>query len=393
MRSIRVVDSMAEVGKQEWDRLAGDNVVVTHGWLTTLERTYRVGLEPQYVLMREGERLVGAAVSYVSQPTEDVQTLDDVLYGRLKTPASRLGGSFLPALSCSPIRGLGSPLLLDGDLADQARGDVMAELLDALERMTEPQRLALCFLNVPEDEVDLRRMLRDRGYNAALALPTFYIDVKWPSFDAYVADIKRVSKNMARNVTKEINRNRKAGVRIERLDDVTAHRDRLYELADEHWFRYNQRRFPYTRDFFETAREQLGEGAVVYAAFKESMLIGFMLLLRKDKRAYALELGIDPKLGDKNATYFNLDYYAPLSDAMDNGTRRIHLGGGLRDAKLRRGGKKMEMYLYYRSASRIRNLALRPFFGLYSLWVRRKWRSRPVDPTSRIWVDRSDREP
>lgn len=391
MRSTEVVDSITKIGVQEWDRLIGDNVVMSHGWLRTLEETYLVDLKPRYPLLREEGKLVGATLGYLSRPTDAVQTLNDVMFGRLSGFASRLGCSFLPVLSCSPIRGQGSQLFVDRDLDPPGRKKVMAELLDALEEMARSESLPLCFLSVPEEEVELRELLKSRGYNGALALPTFYLDVRWRSFDEYLADVKRVSKNMARNVIKEINRNQRAGIRIEQLDDVKPHRARLYELADRHWFRYNRKHLPYTPAFFEKVREYLGGGAVLYAAFKESVLIGFMLLLRKDKRAYALELGIDPELGDKNATYFNLDYYAPLAEAIENGTKRIHVGGGLRDAKLRRGCKKQNLYLYYRSDSKTKNLALRPFFAFYSMWVRRKWRSRPKDRTSRIWVDRSDR--
>jgi predicted N-acyltransferase len=392
VRSTEVVDSITKVGVQEWDRLIGDNVVVSHGWLRTLEETYIVDPSPRYVLLREEGTLVGATLGYLFRPTDNVQTLDDIMFGRLKSAVSKLSCSFLPALVCSPIRGHGSQLLVDESLDVQKRTALTEELLDALEGMARSESLPLSFLNIPQEHLELRKMLRHRGYNEALALPTFYMEVQWRTFEEYVAAVKRVSKNMARNVTKEINRNRRAGVRIEKMDDVKTHRARLHELADEHWFRYNQRRFPYNPAFFETVREYLGHGAVVYAAFMDSVLIGFMLLLRRDKRAYALELGVDPELGNKNATYFNLDYYAPLSDAIEDGTRWIHVGGGLRDAKIRRGCKRLDLYLYYRSDSKIKNLALRPFFAFYSMWVRRKWRSRPKDPTSRIWVDRADRE-
>jgi predicted N-acyltransferase len=391
MRSTQVVDSITKVKKKEWDRLAGDNVVVSHGWLRTLEETYVVDLKPRYFLSHEGERLVGATVGYFSRPTEEVQTLDDIMFGRLRKAVSRLGCSFLPALLCSPIRGQGNQLLVDRSLDRRECNLIMAELLDALEAIARSESLPLCFLSVPGEEVELRKLLKRRGYGEALAFPSFYLDVKWRSFDAYIADIRRVSKNMARNVTREINLNRRAGVRIERLDDIRAHSGRLYELADAHWFEYNRRRFPYTPAFFETVCEHLGDGATIYAAFKESVLIGFLLLLRKDERAYALEVGIDRDLGERNGTYFNLNYYTPLSDAIENGTKGIHFGCGARDVKLRRGCKKTDLYLYFRSGKGVKNLALQPFFAFYSMWVRRKWRSRLKDPTSRIWVDRSDR--
>ena len=50
---------------------------------------------------------MAASVAYVVEPTRDVETIDDMIFGRLVAAARRLRWSFLPAFVCGPAFGYG----------------------------------------------------------------------------------------------------------------------------------------------------------------------------------------------------------------------------------------------------------------------------------------------
>ena len=115
--SITLHRSIREVPRGEWDALADDDVLASHGWLATIERARCGGAAPLYVAARSAGRLVGAAACVRMHATDAIETIDHVLLGRLRPLAARLGISFLPALVAAPLRGFGCLPLLSRELA------------------------------------------------------------------------------------------------------------------------------------------------------------------------------------------------------------------------------------------------------------------------------------
>jgi predicted N-acyltransferase len=130
--------------------------------------------------------------------------------------------------------------------------------------------------------------------------------------------------------------------------------------------------FPYKPSLFGRLQENLGKNGIVYAAFKNSRLIGFSLVLEGNGIGYGLELGVEDDLPKREATYFNLCYNKPIKDGIGGKTKTLYFGQGLPELKVRRGCKLRDVYVFYRSPSRIRNAILGPWFELHSWWVKRK---------------------
>ncbi|HSI03239.1 MAG TPA: peptidogalycan biosysnthesis protein, partial [Myxococcota bacterium] len=69
--TVTVHESLADIPASEWDSLLGyDSPFVTHAFLRLLETSGCVGSEatgwvPQYIVAREGPRLVGAMPAYL----------------------------------------------------------------------------------------------------------------------------------------------------------------------------------------------------------------------------------------------------------------------------------------------------------------------------------------
>ncbi len=371
MLTVEILDSITGVDRSEWDQLIDEDVLASHGWLKTVEESFVPNVRPRYLLIRDAGRLIASTACHSAEPTDSVLTPDDLLFGRFKTQAVRFGLSLLPALVCGFPSGVGRHLLVSKSASAAARTLAIGKLLDTLEDIASRETASLFFWNVFDDEVEVLNRLKQRGFNKTRFFPACYLDIAWGSFDEYIGHLKNFSK-MPQNVRREINVNRRAGVSIERIQDVKPHQAALYDLANKHWFRHNQMPFPYRPDFFTRARENLGSDAVVYGAFKASALIGFMLLLKGAHTGHALEVGIDHDASMKEATYFNLVYYAPIRDTIGTRIKRLYFGRGLPEIKIRRGCKRRDTHLLYRANSRIRNRLLRPLFFIHSRWLQRK---------------------
>jgi predicted N-acyltransferase len=371
MLSVEILDSVTGVNPSEWDELVEEDVLARHGWLRTVEESFIPYARPRYVLIRDGGRLIAATSCHSSEATDPVFTPDDLFFGRFKDRARNMGLSLLPALVCGFPSGVGRDLLVSSSVSASLRTLVVGKLLDALEDIASEQGLSLFFRSVFGSEVEVLNQLELRGFNKTTFFPPCYLDIEWASFEEYIGHLKAFSK-MPQNVRREIRLNRNAGINIEPIQDVRPHQTTLFDLADRHWFRYNQMPFPYRPDFFAKAQDNLGSDAVFYGAFRASDLIGFMLLLKGPHTAHALEIGIDHDASRKEATYFNLGYYAPIRDTIGTRIKRLYFGSGLPEIKIRRGCKRRATHLLYRANGRIRNKMLRPLFFLHSQQLQHK---------------------
>src|SRR5262245_9586252 len=109
--------TLSDIDPCDWDRLAGDNAFAAYGWLLTVARCSRGRVEPLYVLYREHDTVVATAVCYVVTDAEGVESLDDMIYGRMAAVARRLRLSALPALVCGAPLGYGWHVGLEAGLA------------------------------------------------------------------------------------------------------------------------------------------------------------------------------------------------------------------------------------------------------------------------------------
>jgi len=374
--TIRIVESITEIDKNDWDRMIDDNVVASHGWLRTVEETHIVDLRPRYVLLCEARKPIAATVCYRSEPKDRVVDLDDLLFGRLKGFASSIGLSFLPALYCGPLHCYGKHFLIDPTLSGSMRYQAAAQLFDAIEQLATSESLSLFFVNLFDDEGEVLTLSSDRGYHKTSVFPACYLDVKWKSFEEYIDDVRGFSRNMSKNVKKEIRKSERAGIRIERIENIAPHESRLHELANAHWTEYNAVPFPYRAAFFSKILVNLENQAVFYGAFKGAELVGFSLKLERGGTAYGQEVGIDRSLPRTGAVYFSLCYYKLIMDAVAGETARFFFGRGLPEAKVRRGCKTRDTYMCYRADSKLKNAALQPLLAFYSFWSQRKTAAR-----------------
>jgi predicted N-acyltransferase len=368
MFSARTVGSIAEVKSSDWDDLISDCVLMSHGWLKTVEETLLDRFDRVYVLVEESGRLVGAAVCEYCGSNR----FDEILFGRLKGRASRLGISFGPVLDCNPFRSYGKAFLVEKGADPARKTAIIGELYSRIERDAENSGCSIGFSKLMDNEPELIRLLNERGFSRSVSPPLNYIDIEWSTFSDYKRHIASISRNMESNIRKEMNKNKREGVVIQTLDEVADSEGRLFELATLNQLKHNHMPFAFKRDFFSRLKNNLGRDTVFYTAVKGNDLIGLAVMLKRNGKAFTPIVGIDHDLSKNDATYFNICYYKPIQDAIENKISRIYFGYGMYDLKAKRGCSIRPVYIYYRSSNPLRNSAARGWMAVHSAWWGRK---------------------
>jgi predicted N-acyltransferase len=379
MFSTRAVRSIQGVSRIEWDDMAGDNAFASYGWLRTVEQTHRRLGDPQYLLLEENGKLAGAGIYYFLDRSLDGRGLDHELFGRVRKAAGNVGLSFHPVLVCGPTRSFGRHFLIESSSNEERAISITEALLNGMEKEAAKTKAALAFTQVMDTEAGLKRMLSEKRFAKTVSAPVNYLDIRWGTFEEYRENIKKISRNMEANIRKEINRNQREGVRISFLSNLEPHEDRLNELINGNYYKHNGAPFPYAPDFFRRLKENMGNDAVIYAAFKKEELVGFSILLKKQDCYYLPFVGVDHALSGNDATYFNITIYKPIMDGTAAGVRRIYMGTAMYELKKRRGCETLNAYTYYKSYNRIKDLAARSWFTIHSKWSKRK-QSKHVGP-------------
>jgi len=357
--SVEMLGSISRVDRDEWDRLA-DDVYMSHGWLRVIEEAFLDPVEHRYFLARAGDgRLLGAAVAHIHQPSGDVFTLDDSVFGRLKPIASRLGLSVMPSLICGPLRAYGQHMIFDGGIDTGERQAVASALLDAMQEEAAKRRVAMSFNNVMRQERELAEQLESRGFGHTVNFPLNYLDVCWNTPDDYHAFLSK------RKLKREINKNRREGVEITSLDSIGADDERLHELLNENYEKYNGKPLPVKTDFIRLCKNYLGAEAVVYVAKKKGRIVGTIVMFHRNGVAYVTDVGVDHAATGNDFTYFNLTYYVPVADAIEAGIARIHYGTMMYSMKSDRGCKTTEIHVYHRPRNRLLRILFIPLFAAH----------------------------
>ena len=374
MYTISIVDSISEINKQQWDMLLFDSVFTSYGWLKTAEATYRGDIRPKYVVVKEADNFKAAAVCYVFGKSRIVEDLDELVFGRLKPVAARLGISAMPAFVCWPLLGYGEHLMVAKSVDSGEKTTVMRLLLECMENEASKHNLPVAFVNVMDGESALIGMLHRRGYNKSVHIPLTYIDVGWSSFDEYLTYLGNLSNNSRKTVRREINRNRRRGTVVERLRDCDECEERLYQLLDMNSYKHNARPFSFSKSFFREIRRNLGDDVVFYVSWKKGVLTGVSVVFKRNKMIHLPMIGVDHHKTGNDYTYFFLGFYRPMMDAVLDGTTRFYAGRGLYEAKARRGFRTANLYIYYKIPDTVKNMALGLWFFVLSAWNQLKVR-------------------
>jgi len=363
-----VHSTICEVDAVEWNQLAGDSAFAMHGWLLTVERSWRETVQPLYFTLRREGRLMAGSVCYVAGANSRIETLDDMLFGRVAGVARAMGVSFLPAVVCGPPLGYGWHIgvhpALNADEAHHAR----SQLLDAIEIEAHGRGLQVSFRLVLEEQRELKRLLEERGYLRCRNVPVNILDLKWESLKEYMGALPRKRRT---EFQRQINRNRDAGCAIEVTEHTADAEARLLQLLDWNAQKHTGHPFPGGDRFFRELARNLGTEARVFTARKDGLITAVHVVLLRNGSAFAVAVGVDPEATRNDYTYFLISYHFPIALAFACGLNRFYFGRAMYEVKMRRGCRLTDTWTYA-SESGPRRIMSAAWFAMASVWNRYK---------------------
>ena len=350
MNQIRLqhYDSMSAIEPLQWRQLDALSGFSSYGWLKTVEHCASGPYAPHYIVAYCQEKPVGAVILELVNDVDRENAIVRRVFGGRRLLRHTFGKSLVPNLVAGTPFGYGGQFLVNTGTGRVQNVRVVRELLLAAERLSATLGAPLWFSDVLATDALLIDTLRDAGYLSSQYLPLAELSIDWGSFDDYVAALKKQHKNVAKDIRRERNRCRSAGVLLEEPAELT-NRDKNYvQLANQTYSKHGDLAFPFSVGFFSGLKNELGDDLLVCEAKKDGTTLGFVTMISDGRTAWAGSYGLDYSDSASAFVYFNLVLQWPVRKAIELGLERLVLGRGHYALKLRRGCKLSDTYFFFR---------------------------------------------
>jgi predicted N-acyltransferase len=348
---IQHCESIAHIHTDDWNRLENKSGFTSSAWLQTVEQFSIQSVRPQFILAYADNKLVGAMILELVKDIDRENSVAQAILGGNRLGHSLFTNLFLPNLAAGVPHGYGGQLLVDSNGDAGWRAKIARTLVAEAEALSESFGAPLWFPNVLATDKLLLETLHQADYLSTRYLPLAEIAIDWDTFDDYVASLKHRSQNVVKDIRRERNRCRAAGVTFEEPSDLSNSDSKLVEMASETYLRHGNSRFPFSRGFFSALHHQLGPNFLVCLASKSGHPLGFVTMLSDGDTAWADSYGLDYAHPDSKFVYFNLVYQWPIRKAIELGLKRIVFGRGQYELKSRRGCTLIDSYLLVKPAN------------------------------------------
>jgi predicted N-acyltransferase len=314
---VQIAHSVTEIGREAWDRLAGDRPFASYRWYQFGE-TVLADNTPIYIILSHGGEPVARSTLWLTR-REQLPVSSKVTRCLLAVLLRRW-----PMLVCRAPLADTSGLVLpeEPSLCRSALGTIARM---ALEQAQQNEVSFLIFDYLGEKEAKYTGW--PEAFTAAtISDPGTYLAIAWEDFDSY---LNRLSRKMRKHYRQDCIHASRLGIEIT-LQPAVADIDRAIALTRNVEKKHRSAPYPWTQGLLENAG--MVDAAWV-AATIGSRLVGGELVM-DDAGVYCVKaLGLDY---DVPYVYFMLGY-ADIRYAIERGARVLRWGSGAYDAKRRLG--------------------------------------------------------
>ncbi|HEX9585754.1 MAG TPA: GNAT family N-acetyltransferase [Gammaproteobacteria bacterium] len=326
----RVIDSLAGVPADDWNRLAGtEQPFLRHEFLAALEQTGCVGegtgWYPRHLLFYAGERLVAAAPMYLKTHSYGEFVFD----WSWAEAYARAGMDYYPklvaAIPFTPVTG--PRLLLDPHLpAGPVRGAAASTAME-IARRVKASSVHWLFTDAAETSA-----LAPAGYILRAGCQFHWRNPGFRDFDDFLDSLRSKKRKQIRRERREA---AQSGLEIELLtgaDLSDAQCDAYHDLYSSTY----DRKWGYpslTRAFFRTIRQTLGDALVIVLAKNRGRYVAGAHLLQGQRRLFGRNWG---RSEYHPCVHFEVCYYAPMEYCIARGLA-VFEAGAQGEHKLSRG--------------------------------------------------------
>ena len=324
-KHVRVLDSLAEILPQDWNRLAGDSPFLSHAFLHALHETgcasASTGWAPAYITQWEGATLTGAMPLYLKTHSYGEYVFD----WSWAEAYQQHGLSYYPKLLCAvPFTPATGPRLL----APTAAG--RRSLLDAafeLAANSEASSLHILF-PPPEQAAELEA----RGLMLRSSVQFHWANPGFRDFDDYLATM---SHDKRKKIKQERRRVREAGIQFRWLsgDEATEADWDFFTRCYNRTYRQHHSTPYLSRTFFGRLAEQMPANVLLVVGEREGKPIACAMNIHNGHTLYGRYWGA---IEFHSGLHFETCYYQAIEFCIAGGIAMFE-GGAQGEHKLARG--------------------------------------------------------
>jgi predicted N-acyltransferase len=299
------------------------------------------GYRPRYVLLRRAGTLEAGAICSVR---------DQFQNRFLRSTANW-------ALHRFPCLRIGLPITFDSGLLvrpDVDQDVIWPALLAALNTCARREHASFVGIDHLAGEHAAWPLLERARYHRAQLLTETYLEIAWPSFEAYLTALPKKRRQRIRQIQR---RAEQEGVTIQVEAPAAEHAALLRRMVSE-VFRRHGEPDTYVADLFEQAAAILGDAFTLLVARRDGEIVGCVGLMLSQGEAVAKWIGLDYARTLNTATYLAFNV-ALINQAIERGARRLRLGATSYETKQHFGAVAEERF----SALAMRSRALNALAG------------------------------
>lgn len=351
MIRIKVFDSINNVPKEQWNGLLmGHSCTYSHEFWEMLETSKLNDFTCRYVLFVDDDDKPVALASFYSITTDLAIFAPRRLRGIL-TKIRQIFPNFLRLrmLECGTPVTLNSPPFVMGE--GISNGEAIASLSNLLLRTAKAEGHLLVVIRDFEPNADSHHSeYRKLGYHFVDSLPNTYMDIRWSTYEDYLASMKSYYRS---KVLKHLRRNEYFNIRHELIDDF---HDMADALVGQWMVVHNQadefQREVLTSAFYREFSQKLDSRSKVILFYRRDALVGHALLLMDGDMLRWLYFGRNEAGNDSLYIYAGQKV---IETAILLGAKRLELGLTTYSIKQDMGAQTVPIKLALRSPYRIIN--------------------------------------
>ncbi|HEY2417792.1 MAG TPA: GNAT family N-acetyltransferase [Steroidobacteraceae bacterium] len=370
---VRIVQDLRQLPEAEWESLVRGRPAWRLEVLRAIVANATEPLPLTIFLLEDHSGLAAAAVCVPVALDSTYDPLDRLLLGRAAGVLRKLGVSTRPVLVFQiPLSRQAALLLRPADAVLQQRR--LDQLLDRIESYAAELKSGIAFVGVTPEDAVLWTTLRRRRYPGAAFQSTARLEIQWSDFESYVGYLRQRSKSAAQNARTERTRNRKAAVDIRQVACTDVVAEALYVIARDHHRHRNGRDPMYGPQFLPQLSRALGDDLLLFEAVRNGERVAMLAVVRSGTVGWVAMVGIEQRDRPNDFTYANIMFYYPADWAPPLGLATLLYGTAAQEAKVRRGCRLLDCYIFYRPRQRLIRLLTRPYLALHRAWHQRKKR-------------------
>ena len=323
LERLEVVGSLAGVRAADWNALAGTNPFIRHEFLSALIETgcasARTGWQPQFILLKRGERLAGAMPLFVKSHSYGEYVFDWAWAEAYERHGIEYYPKLLAAVPFTPVTG---PRLLARD--DAARQTLGAAALEAARDFSS--------LHVLFPQPGEAQLLERAGMMMRRTVQFHWTNEGYADFDDFLA---RLTQKRRKIIRQERRRVRDAGVTFRWLRGAEIERKdwEFFERCYRRTYAAHRSKPYLNLDFFLRLGESLPAHTLLIVCEREGRPVAAALDLVADGVLYGRYWGAIEHIP---LLHFEACYYQAIEFAIANQLERFE-GGAQGEHKMFRG--------------------------------------------------------